>query len=133
MSAIQGPAILITIGTLFLLGNYTHYNIFVPMLLIVLGLVQLVKRSASAAGHVEPGYEAYYQQAGGYPYGQAPYGQPSYGQTQPYPPYPYAQTNASAPQAAETSHIPTAPVAPATVTPPPAEYPSLPSGDKEKE
>ena len=58
MSAIQGPAILITIGTLFLLGNYTHYNIFVPMLLIVLGLVQLVKRSASAAGHVEPGYEA---------------------------------------------------------------------------
>lgn len=53
---LMGPAILITVGILFLLdqlGTFSFGEGF-PVLLIVIGLVMYLGRSASTEGHIEP-------------------------------------------------------------------------------
>ncbi|HEX8926863.1 MAG TPA: DUF5668 domain-containing protein, partial [Terriglobales bacterium] len=57
----MAPAVLITLGILFLLQEtgVSHFNQTWPLLFIVIGVVQIVKRSAPTEAHVERGYEAY--------------------------------------------------------------------------
>lgn len=57
----MGPAVLITVGVLFLLDqivrqSWIHFGRTWPALLIVIGLVLFLEHNASAAGHVSPGY-----------------------------------------------------------------------------
>ena len=57
----MGPAILITLGVLFLLDQITHvhwldFGSTWPAFLIVMGLVLFLEHSASAAGHVPRQY-----------------------------------------------------------------------------
>jgi hypothetical protein len=49
-----GPVMLITVGVLFLLRQYTHYSIgeLWPVLLIVAGIVLVAQAMASREGHV---------------------------------------------------------------------------------
>lgn len=59
--AMYGPAILITIGVLFLLDQlgHTHWMEFGttwPALLIVIGLIVFLEHNASVTGHVPRGY-----------------------------------------------------------------------------
>jgi hypothetical protein len=58
MRSLTGPAIVITIGILFLLhqvhaGHFYFGNTW-PILLLVIGLLQLGSALASREGHVEP-------------------------------------------------------------------------------
>ena len=58
---LMGPAMLITIGVLFLLDQMGHvhwmeFNFTWPALLIVAGLVMLLERSASIDGHIPRQY-----------------------------------------------------------------------------
>jgi hypothetical protein len=57
----MAPAVLITLGLLFLLQEtgVKRFDQTWPLLLIVIGVVQIVKRSAPTDEHVERGYEAY--------------------------------------------------------------------------
>lgn len=50
----MGPVMLITVGVLFLLRQYTHYSIgeLWPVLLIVAGIVLVAQAMASREGHV---------------------------------------------------------------------------------
>jgi len=50
-----GPTVLVTLGVLFLVDQYTVYGIARtwPILLIVIGIVKLVQRNAPATGHVD--------------------------------------------------------------------------------
>lgn len=61
VSGLMAPAVLITLGLLFLLQEtgVKHFDQTWPLLLIVIGAVLIIKRSAPAEGHVERGYEAY--------------------------------------------------------------------------
>ena len=57
----MGPAVLITLGVLFLLSQvgssyWLNFDRTWPALLIVIGLVSFLKHSASAAGHVPREY-----------------------------------------------------------------------------
>jgi Domain of unknown function (DUF5668) len=59
----QGPAILITIGVLFLLDQMGHahwmdFGFTWPALLIVIGVVKLLEHSASVYGHIPREYGA---------------------------------------------------------------------------
>lgn len=59
----MGPAILITIGVLFLLDQMGHahwmnFGFTWPALLIVIGLISLLEHSASIAGHIPREYGA---------------------------------------------------------------------------
>ena len=60
-SELMAPAVLITLGILFLLQETSvkHFDQTWPLVLIVVGVVQIMKRTAPAKGHVERGYEAY--------------------------------------------------------------------------
>jgi hypothetical protein len=51
----MGPVMLITVGVLFLIDQYTMYGINQtwPILLIVIGLVKLVQWNAPTTGHVD--------------------------------------------------------------------------------
>lgn len=51
-----GPVMLITIGVLFLIGEYTHYGFgqLWPVLLIVGGILALIQSTASRDGHTGP-------------------------------------------------------------------------------
>jgi len=51
---LMGPVMLITIGAIFLVGEYTHYDMgqLWPILLIVAGVVLFAQSVASSAGHV---------------------------------------------------------------------------------
>jgi hypothetical protein len=54
VSALMGPAVLITLGVLFLLprlGVPYHFGQLWPILLIVIGLVKLAESMASTEGH----------------------------------------------------------------------------------
>src|SRR5712671_5496697 len=55
---LMGPAMLVTIGMLFLLDNVGHGNLGFhhtwPVILLVIGVVKLVQSNASSAGHVGP-------------------------------------------------------------------------------
>lgn len=60
----MGPAILITLGVLFLLDQVTHiywmeFGRTWPALLIVIGLVMFLQHNAPAAGHIPREYTAY--------------------------------------------------------------------------
>lgn len=56
MGSMMGPAVLVTLGVLFLLENLhvTRGSTFVAVLLIVIGGVRLLQSSASAEGHRQP-------------------------------------------------------------------------------
>jgi di/tricarboxylate transporter len=53
---ITGTVFLITLGVLFLLGNYNiiYFGKSWPVLLIVAGLCMLANRSSSTEGHMQP-------------------------------------------------------------------------------
>ncbi|HXE89576.1 MAG TPA: DUF5668 domain-containing protein [Terriglobales bacterium] len=52
-SGLMGPVMLITVGALFLMANYTRFDFGEswPILLIVAGLMIFLRSSASAEGH----------------------------------------------------------------------------------
>ncbi len=56
-SGLMGPAVLITLGALFLVGRlgwgYSFRDLW-PVLLIVIGLVKLAQSLASTEGHIGP-------------------------------------------------------------------------------
>jgi hypothetical protein len=56
MRKIMGPAILMTIGTLFLLQslNVASFDRTWPAILLVIGVVKLLQSNASSAGHIGP-------------------------------------------------------------------------------
>jgi len=77
----MGPAVLITLGVLFLLDQITHtywmeFGRTWPALLIVIGLIMFLQHNALATGHVPREYM-------GYPQVQPPYVQPPYAPPQP--------------------------------------------------
>jgi len=53
---LMGPAVLITVGVLFLLQQLHVFNFgrTFPVLLIVIGLVKIAQRSAPDTGHIQP-------------------------------------------------------------------------------
>lgn len=48
---VMGPAVLITLGVLFLLSEFMHMRFQWPVLLIVIGLVKVWQSSTSMEGH----------------------------------------------------------------------------------
>lgn len=57
----MGPAVLITVGVLFLLQELrvAYFHMTFPILLIVIGAILLLRSSASTEGHIQPyGYAA---------------------------------------------------------------------------
>jgi Domain of unknown function (DUF5668) len=54
-SGYLGPLILVTLGVLFLIDQYTMYSIgrTWPLLLIVIGVVRLLQWNAPTTGHVD--------------------------------------------------------------------------------
>lgn len=52
----MGPLILITLGIILLMGQYTHYGLadLFPFLLIVPGVLLVIQSFASRAGHIRP-------------------------------------------------------------------------------
>jgi hypothetical protein len=56
MRKIMGPAILMTVGTLFLLQslNVASFDRTWPAILLVIGVVKLLQSNASSAGHIGP-------------------------------------------------------------------------------
>ncbi len=54
----MGPAIVITLGVLFLLQtmDVVSFHYTWPVILIVIGAVQVLTHSASPEGHVQPGW-----------------------------------------------------------------------------
>jgi hypothetical protein len=58
MNDMLGPVLLITVGTMWLLSNFTHslrFLTFLAVVFIVLGAVKLLQGSASTEGHIPPG------------------------------------------------------------------------------
>ena len=54
MRGLMGPVILITLGVLFLIGEYSgrySFNELWPIILIVIGAVKIVESTASTEGH----------------------------------------------------------------------------------
>lgn len=72
MNDMMGPAVLVTVGTMWLLNNILHHErglTFIAVVLIVIGGVKMLQSSASTEGHRQPfpyqaSYQAPYQQAG---------------------------------------------------------------------
>jgi hypothetical protein len=56
VAAAMGPLILITLGVILLMGQYTRYGLadLFPFLLIVPGIVLVIQSFASMAGHNRP-------------------------------------------------------------------------------
>jgi hypothetical protein len=84
---LMGPAVLITIGVLFLLDQVGHahwmgFDFTWPGLLIVIGLIKLLEHTASPAGHIPREYGTTMPPAPGQPYSP---GMPG---TSGYPPQP---------------------------------------------
>ena len=68
----MGPAVLITLGVLFLLDQITHiywmeFGRTWPALLIVIGLVMFLQHNAPSTGHVPREYPGYPQMQPPYP------------------------------------------------------------------
>jgi len=57
---LMGPVVLITLGVLFLIGEFTRYSFgeLWPVLLIVIGVVMLAGATASTEGHNQPGQQS---------------------------------------------------------------------------
>jgi hypothetical protein len=55
MHGLMGPAVLIALGVLFLVGEFTRWEFDEtwPVLLLVIGLVLLLRAGASVEGHVQ--------------------------------------------------------------------------------
>jgi cell wall-active antibiotic response 4TMS protein YvqF len=53
----MGPAIMVTLGLLFLLDQQSHFEFHRtwPLLLVVIGLIKVLQGNASTAGHIEAG------------------------------------------------------------------------------
>jgi len=70
ISTSTGPAMMITIGVLFLLQtlHVAYFDHTWPVILIVLGVIKVMAYSASAEGHVPP----FWQGPGMQPPGQGP-------------------------------------------------------------
>jgi ABC-type Fe3+ transport system permease subunit len=55
--SLMGPAIIITVGVLFLLdqmrGGYFSFNNTFPIILIVIGVIQLAAALSSTEGHID--------------------------------------------------------------------------------
>jgi hypothetical protein len=69
---LTGPSILLLLGVVALLhqADMVSWNIFVPLLLILLGVLKLAQRAVLAAAGDEPMYPGYTGYQGGqYPYG----------------------------------------------------------------
>jgi hypothetical protein len=51
---LMGPVILITVGVLFLIGQYSRYSFgdLWPVLLIVIGVILVLQSLASKQGHI---------------------------------------------------------------------------------
>jgi hypothetical protein len=92
----MGPAVLITIGVLFLLDQMGHahwmgFGFSWPALLIVIGLIKLLEHSASTNGHIPREYGANLPPNPGQPYPPgAPGYHPQQGPVAPPPPVPPA-------------------------------------------
>ncbi len=75
---LTGPAILLLLGVVALLhqADMVSWNIFIPLLLILLGVLKLAQRAALAAAGDEALYQGYPYQQGypGYQGAQYPYG-----------------------------------------------------------
>ena len=57
MRGLMAPVMLITIGALFLIGQFSGRYTFAelwPVILIVAGLVKVLESTASTEGHIEP-------------------------------------------------------------------------------
>jgi hypothetical protein len=57
----MGPVILITVGVLFLIGQYSgrySFGELWPVILIVIGAIKLLEATASTVGHVDKEKEA---------------------------------------------------------------------------
>ncbi len=56
-SGLTGPVMMVTIGTLFLIANYTRFDFgdLWPLILIVMGALMLLRPSSSRSGHLNPG------------------------------------------------------------------------------
>jgi hypothetical protein len=55
MGSLMGPVILITIGVLFLIGEFSNrvsFGELWPVILIAIGAVKLLEASASTEGHI---------------------------------------------------------------------------------
>ncbi len=57
-SGLMAPVVLVTLGILFLVDNLGHYSFGStwPILLIAIGVVLVVRHSASSEGHVPRGF-----------------------------------------------------------------------------
>jgi hypothetical protein len=57
-SGYMGPAVLITLGVLFLIDQVSPVGFHQtwPILLIVIGVVKVMQWNSPSSGHVEPGY-----------------------------------------------------------------------------
>jgi len=77
---LMGPAVLVTLGLLFLMENMSDYPFerTWPILLIVIGAVRVARYVIPDSGHLNPG-----QQYPPPPYGAGPYPQPPYQPVQP--------------------------------------------------
>jgi hypothetical protein len=71
---LTGPAVLLLLGVVALLheADLVSWNIFVPLLLILIGLLKLAQRAALAAAGDEPPYPGTFPGAP-YPYGATGY------------------------------------------------------------
>ena len=54
VGGMMGPILLITVGLIFLAGQYSRYSIwdFWPVILIVIGIVKIGENMASREGHI---------------------------------------------------------------------------------
>jgi hypothetical protein len=125
----MGPAVLITLGVLFLLAQvsstyWLSFDRTWPALLIVIGLVSFLRHSAPIDGHVPREYAVPPANAG---YGQAPYGQAPYGQTPqaPYGQVPYGQAPVVPSNSAPV--VTPAPIQPASNLPAPYQQGNTPN------
>ena len=55
-SGYMGPAVLVTLGLLFLIDEFTRFGFHTawPLLLIVIGLVRVLQWNAPITGHLNP-------------------------------------------------------------------------------
>ena len=114
---LMGPAVLVTLGLLFLLANLSNYPLqrTWPILLIVIGAIRLVRYVVPESGHVNPGqYRSAYAGQGSSP-----------GSYQPSPHRPSAALEAAPRQSGvqsdgENGAQSEAPASGLLVTPPPA-------------
>src|SRR3954470_12498170 len=56
MAGMMGPAVLVTLGTLFLIGEFSSFEFHRswPVLLLVIGIVKLLQYTAPIDGHQQP-------------------------------------------------------------------------------